>query len=291
MLFQRDINRVRKRLVERPSQVFHSNQFGDIEYRVVGQGPPVLVSHGITGGVDQAEDLVTRWHNFTPAYRFIFVSRFGYLRSSMPKGATPRAQAEAYAALLNHVGIDRVTVAGNSAGGAAAMWFAVDFPERTQGLILISSAVPGPVPEPIPKLVTKHDFLYWAAIKIVPGKLLGLLFPPSVHLTKKQRTFIVDNAFMAGMPISRRTAGIQFDSKQSNPEVNRVPYEQIRVPTLVFQASDDAREFAGGQEIARRIPDSQLVTMTGGHVLIGHDQQIRDEIDRFVEQAGSVHRR
>lgn len=121
--------------------------------------------------------------------------------------------------------------------------------------------------------------------------MLELLFPPSVHLTKKQRTIIVDNAFMAGMPISRRTAGIQFDNSQSSPEVNRIPYEQIRVPTLVFQASDDTRELAGGQEIARRIPDSRLVTMTGGHVLIGHDQQIRDEIDRFVEQTGSVHRR
>jgi pimeloyl-ACP methyl ester carboxylesterase len=209
----------------------------------------------------------------------------------MPKGATPRAQAEAYAALLDHLGIGRVIVAGNSAGGAAAMWFAVDFPARTQGLILISSAVPGPVPDPIPKLVTQYDFLYWAAIKITPGKLLGLLFPPSVHLTKKQKTFIVENAFMTGLPIPRRTAGIQFDSKQSNPEVNRVPYQQIRVPTLVFQASDDARELAGGQKIARRIPDSRLVTMTGGHVLIGHDEQIRDEIDRFVGQVTSVHRR
>jgi pimeloyl-ACP methyl ester carboxylesterase len=171
------------------------------------------------------------------------------------------------------------------------MWLAVEFPQRTQGLILISSAVPGPVPDPIPKLVTQHDFLYWAAIKIAPGKLLELLFPPSVQLTKKQRTFIVENSFMAGMPISRRTAGIQFHNRQSNPEVNRVPYEQIRAPTLVFQASDDARELAGGQQIARRIPDSRLVTMTGGHVLIGHDQQIRDEIDRFIEQAGSKHRR
>jgi len=137
----------------------HSNQFGDIEYRVVGQRPPVLVSHGITGAVDQAENLVTRWRNFTPAYRFVFVSRFGYLRSSMPNGATPRTQAEAFAALLDHLGIGPVTVAGNSAGGAA-MWFAVEFPQRTQGLILISSAVPGPVPDPIPKLVTQHDFLY-----------------------------------------------------------------------------------------------------------------------------------
>jgi hypothetical protein len=56
------------------------------------------VSHGITGGVDQAEDLATRWHNFTAAYRFVFVSRYGYLSSSMPNGATPRTQAEAFAA-------------------------------------------------------------------------------------------------------------------------------------------------------------------------------------------------
>jgi 2-hydroxy-6-oxonona-2,4-dienedioate hydrolase len=195
-------------------------------------------------------------------------------------------QAAAYAALLDELGIDRVTVAGNSAGGAAAMWFAIDFPQRTQGLILLSSAVPGPIPEPIPEFVVRHDFVYWAAIKVAPGKLLGLLFPPSVELTTDQRDFIVNNAFMSGLPISERADGIVFDNEQSNPEVNRIPYEEIRAPTLIFQASDDARELAGGQRIASRIPGSRLVTMTGGHVLIGHDQEIRDAIDRFVGQAG-----
>jgi pimeloyl-ACP methyl ester carboxylesterase len=121
--------------------------------------------------------------------------------------------------------------------------------------------------------------------------LLELLFPPSVHRTKEQRTFIVDNAFMAGCPSQDALPASSSTTGNPTPRSTAVPYEQIRVPTLIFQASDDARELAGGQQIARRIPDSRLVTMTGGHVLIGHDQQIRDEIDRFVAQAGSAHRR
>lgn len=119
---------------------------------------------------------------------------------------------------------------------------------------------------------------------------MGLLFPPTVDLTTDQRDFIVNNAFMAGLPISERADGIVSDNEQSNPEVNRIPYEEIRVPTLLFQASDDARELAGGQRIASRIPDSRLITMTGGHVLIGHDQEIREAIDRFIGQAQRVQR-
>jgi len=291
MLYRHDLGEARERLATHPSHVFHSQQYGDVEYRVVGEGPPVLISHGITGGVDQAEDLIDRWHNFTPAYRFIFVSRFGYLRSSLPTGATPRMQAGAFAALLDHLGIAEVTLAGNSAGGAAAMWFALDFPERMRGLILLSSAVPGPIPAPIPAFVVRHDLVYWAAIKIAPGKLLKLLFPRSVQLTAKQRAFIIENAFSAGLPISERADGILFDNQQSNPEVNRIPLGQIRVPTLIFQASDDARELSGGQRLQSGIPNSHLVTLTGGHVLIGHEQQIRDEIDRFIEHVETVRAR
>ena len=89
----------------------------------------MLVSHGITGGVDQAEALVTKWRNFQPyQYRFIFVSRFGYLRSDLPAEATARTQAAAYRELLDHLGVDRVFVVGNSAGGTSAMWFAIDYP-------------------------------------------------------------------------------------------------------------------------------------------------------------------
>jgi pimeloyl-ACP methyl ester carboxylesterase len=173
VLFRQDLREARSRLASIPTTIYASRH-GDIQYRVVGDGPTMLVSHGLTGGVDQAEYLVTRWRNLDERYRFLYVSRFGYLKSSLPDNATPRIQAAAYKDLLDHLGIDRVIVVGNSAGGASAMWFAIDYPERTNGLILISSAVPGPQPDAIPKLVREHDFIYWSGIKFVPDMLMGL---------------------------------------------------------------------------------------------------------------------
>ena len=133
VLFRQDLREARSRLASVPTTIYPS-QYGDIQYRVVGSGPTVLVSHGITGGVDQAEYLVTKWRNFEERYRFVYVSRFGYLKSSLPDDATPRLQAAAYKELLDHLGIERTFVVGNSAGGAAAMWFAIDYPGADQRL-------------------------------------------------------------------------------------------------------------------------------------------------------------
>jgi len=283
ILFRQDLREARSRLASIPTTIYTS-QYGDMQYRVVGSGPAVLISHGITGGVDQAEYLVTRWRNLKEQYRFLYMSRFGYLKSAVPAGATPRLQAAAYKDLLDHLGIERVTVVGNSAGGASAMWFAIDYPERTNGLILISSAVPGPQVDPIPKLVREHDFIYWAAVKSAPDMLVGLLLPKEVRatLTDDEKDFIVENAFMAALPISERTDGIVFDNEHSNPGVNDVPFERIAVPTLIFQALDDPRELRGGREMARRIPDSEFIGLTGGHFLLRHKAEIRAATAEFI---------
>jgi pimeloyl-ACP methyl ester carboxylesterase len=284
VMFNRDMADARARLKAQPTEIFRS-RYGDIEYRVSGTGPAVLVSHGITGGVDQAEALVTQWRNFRPdRYRFIYVSRFGYLGSDLPGGATARTQAAGYRDLLEYLGIDRVFIVGNSAGGPSAMWFAIDYPRRTRGLILLSSAVPGPEAEYIPELVAKHDFVYWAAVKAVPDKLLGLLLPESViaGMLEAQKDFVVRNAFTASMPISKRTDGIIFDSKVSLPGVNQVPLEQIKSPTLIFQSTDDPREDAGGKEMARRIPNSTLIGLTGGHFLLGHETEVQQANGEFI---------
>jgi pimeloyl-ACP methyl ester carboxylesterase len=283
VLFRQDLGEARSRLASIPTTIYES-RYGDIQFRVVGDGPTVLVSHGITGGVDHAEYLVTRWRNFDERYQFVYVSRFGYLKSSLPDGATPRLQAAAYKDLLDHLGIDRVIVVGNSAGGASAMWFAIDYPERTNGLILLSSAGPGPEPDAIPKLVREHDLVYWAAIKFAPDTLIGLLLPQEVRatLTDEEKAFIVENAYLAGLPISERTDGIVFDNEQSNPGVNHVPFERIETPTIIFQAIDDPRELRGGRELARRIPNSEFIGLTGGHFLFGHAKEIRSAIAEFI---------
>jgi 2-hydroxy-6-oxonona-2,4-dienedioate hydrolase len=291
LLFWQDMSAARERLSGITTDVLAS-QYGDIEYRLVGEGPTVLVSHGITGGLDSGESLVTQWRHIPDDYRFLYVSRFGYLNSSLPTDATPRLQAAAYRDLLDHLGIERTIVVGNSAGGASAMWFAIDFPERTSGVILLSSAVPGHVPDPIPQLVREHDFVYWAAVKFAPDMLIGMLLPESISatLTDEERGFIMDTAFKSSLPISERTEGIRFDNEVSVPGINDVPFERIEAPTLILQSVDDPREEEGGREMATRIPNSQYLGLTGGHFLLRHEEEIRAATAAFIAEVDNSSR-
>lgn len=280
--FRTDLRAARSRLARIPTQVY-SSKYGDIEYLLAGEGPTVLVSHGVTGGVDQGMALTHEFAMFGPQYRFLYVSRFGYLKSSLPKGASARLQAAAYKELLDHLDIDRTFVLGNSAGGPSAMWFCADYPERTKGLILASSAVPGAKVASAPDVVFKNDFAYWLAIKTVPGLLLKMFVPKSYSLTASERDFLVKNAFVAGLPISARSEGVLFDNKVSTPSVTEIPFESISAPTLIIHAADDpAPPIEGAREVAGRIPDSRLVTLDGGHLLLRHAQEIQRLTGDFI---------
>jgi len=58
-------------------------------------------------------------------YQLIAPSRFGYLRSTMPDNLTTAMQADAYAQLLDLLGIDKVVVVGISAGAWSSLQFAI----------------------------------------------------------------------------------------------------------------------------------------------------------------------
>ena len=104
--FQADVQSNRERLLSE-SDVLTTEEFGDIEYAVQGEGLPVLLVHGAGGGYDQG--LLIGDNYVGDGHRFIAPSRFGYVRSSIPEeDGSPGAQADAYAALLDTLGVERV---------------------------------------------------------------------------------------------------------------------------------------------------------------------------------------
>ncbi len=66
-------------------------QCGPIEYQEAGNGWPLLMVHGSGGGHDQG----MAWARPLTQHgvRVIAMSRFGYLRTPRPAGASPEAQA------------------------------------------------------------------------------------------------------------------------------------------------------------------------------------------------------
>lgn len=117
-------------------------------------------------------------------------SRFGYFRSDLPRDATPALQGDAFAILLDHLGIDEAVIVGYSAGGTSAFAFALRNPERTSALVLASSALPPPTADPStlsdpPRILrplmsslTRTDLPMWLVARLMPSTMHRLMGIP-----------------------------------------------------------------------------------------------------------------
>ena len=140
--YRRDIGAARARLDSVRARTVRFDD-GSVEYTDVGDGPAVLVSHGIFHGCDggqrSARDVLS-------GRRVISPSRFGYLGSSMPENPSGAAQADMFVDILDHLGIESVDVLGISAGTSAAVQLALRHPGRVGHLIVSSGNWPAAPP-------------------------------------------------------------------------------------------------------------------------------------------------
>jgi 2-hydroxy-6-oxonona-2,4-dienedioate hydrolase len=134
--YQHDIRASRERVAT--GSRLAQTPCGPIEYAVAGEGPPVMLVHGAGGGFDQGLEFGAPL--VRNGLQIIAMSRFGYLRTPLPHDASPAAQADAHACLLDALGVSRAAVIGASAGAPSAMQFALRHPARCNALVLLVPA-------------------------------------------------------------------------------------------------------------------------------------------------------
>jgi pimeloyl-ACP methyl ester carboxylesterase len=268
--------------------------FGRLEYAEAGSGRPVLMIHGTGGGFDQGLSFCRPL--IGPQHRIIAPSRFGYLRSDFPEDPSSERQADALVELLDHLGIDRIPVAGGSAGALSAISFALRHPDRCSALIAIVPAtyVPGRAVTPGPTglaedamtMMLRSDFLYWLAMSAVPDQIIGTMLATDPALlgeassAERSRVYSIMRDIM---PISRRTRGLVNDARlASNPAPMNLA--SITVPTLSISVEDDRfGTCEAARHIASEVQGARLVTYpTGGHVWVGHNDELFGEIASFL---------
>jgi 2-hydroxy-6-oxonona-2,4-dienedioate hydrolase len=269
---------------------------GPIEYAEKGTGAALLAIHGAGGGYDQglstASDLVGN------GFRVIAPSRFGYLGTPIPPDTSPAAQADAHAALLAALKVDKVIVFGISAGTLSAIELALRHPDRVAALILMVPATYAPEsPVAIERsrgsqfafwLVNAGaDFTWWATEKIAPSVLIRFLgVPPEVFTSvSKADQDRVMQIVRSVQPLSLRFPGINIDS---NPMLDRPALETISVPTLIISARDDLfNTLPAAAFAAATIPNAKLVVYErGGHLLVGHDREVSATVSEFLAKTG-----
>src|SRR4030042_265658 len=111
----------------------------DLHYVDAGNGPPLLLLHGLGGSTFGFRRLIPI---LSPRFRLLALDLkgFGYSERPLDGDYSLTAQARLAKDFLDALNIERAAVLGHSLGGAIAMRLAVDFPERVERLILVSSA-------------------------------------------------------------------------------------------------------------------------------------------------------
>jgi pimeloyl-ACP methyl ester carboxylesterase len=142
-----------------------------VHYQQVGEGPDVVMVHGITGNL-------AVWHlHIVPAlagrFRLLTYDLRGHgLSDAPPTGYSPDAMATDLHDLLDAIGIERPALVGHSYGADVALYFAGRYPERVSAVIAIESALPAM--EPVRRDDAWVGWSYW--VSALEGA--GLPVPP-----------------------------------------------------------------------------------------------------------------
>jgi 2-hydroxy-6-oxonona-2,4-dienedioate hydrolase len=289
--FRRALNSARQR-VDGQSRTLASPS-GTIEYAVAGSGPPLLMVHGTGGGFDQGLLFANRLKQ--QGRTIIAPCRFGYLRSDFPADPSLANQADGFAALLDHLGIDHLPVVGGSAGALSATAFALRHPSRCSALVLLVPAANvdgrdpvemGALQEKAVRALLSSDFLYWSLLETAPEQLIGTILATDpallakVHAAERQRAFAILSAML---PIRARAKGMLNDAVQAGSPAD-LDFARLGMPLLLISAEDDRFGTANtARKIAARVAGAELTILAdGGHIWLGHDEEVAARIARFI---------
>jgi len=275
---------------------------GRIEYAQQGRGDPLLIVHGAGGGFDQgllfARGLAEQGFNVTA------MSRFGYLRTPMPENASPAAQADAHASLLDSLHIREATIIGASAGAPSALQFAIRHPQRCRGLVLLvpltwapgdalgSVHKPARIAELMLRWLVASDAIYWMALRVARDAVIETVLgtPPSlVKAASQSEQARMNEVLRTVFPLSQRAAGLKNDALVAG-SLTRYELEEVRVPTLVIALRDDLYGmYAGARYTAEHIHSARFVSYDhGGHLWVGHQDALMEAVASFARQCSQA---
>lgn len=236
----------------------------DIHLERYGAGEKVLFIHG-AGGSGQLWYLQRQY--LAKSMEVILVDLPGHGKSGGEGCTHIDEYRDAIARLLDAEGIKKVVLGGQSMGGAIAMSFALAYPERLTGLILLGTG---------------------AKLKVFPEILEGLL-----KNKKKAVTTIVEYAFSKKSPAPVIRAGFQEMMKARKKVIYgdflscqgfdvMESLKTIETPTLVLCGTDDFLTPPKFSEfIHREIKNSRLVMIQdAGHLLM---LEKPDEVNKAIE--------
>ena len=213
-------------------------------------------------------------------FRTIVPDLYGYGYSDKPEdGVFDMGDLARHAlGLLDHLGIKKVSLVGNSMGGAIAIRFALDYPERVDKLILMA---PGGLEE-------RQVYMEMKGIRTMIANLGKPADRDSMRETFKLQLF--DEALITDAIIEERYQILKLQPKgvlgrlRVDNQEDRL--HEIKAPVLCFWGvNDNFCPVSGAIKIAERCADSRTITLSrcGHWVMVERPELFNETTARFLE--------
>ena len=235
------------------NQERHAFKSGDLTLSYLDsiKGQPLLAlhAHWMEGAtfLQLATDL-------SPDWRVIALDQRGHGYSDHSTVYTRAAYLSDIVALLDHLGLDKVAVLGNSLGGVNAYQFAARYSERVLALIV----------EDIGAIIDDDTSFALAWQGIYPTRD-ALVEKIGERLSPALATSIRETAL--GWKLTFNPEDMVASQKQLNGD-HWDDWVASRCPALLIRGRESrVSDAALFQQMAARRPRTQLVTLDGGHVV------------------------
>lgn len=241
-----------------------------------GDGLPVVLAHGL---LMDREMFAPQVAALSDRYRVVTWDERGHgLTEAAPEDFSYWDSVEDLRALLDHLGIGRAVIGGMSQGGFVSLRFALRYPERVIGLILLNTQAGGESEEAGPRYETMLG--YWEANGIndliadgIATVIIGTDRPESAAWREKWRNRPLDEP--------RRI----FRTLVSREDVTH-RLGEIDVPALVVHGEDDvAIPIERAETLAGSLPGARpLVRVPGAaHAAnLTHPEPVNEAISAFL---------
>lgn len=239
-------------------------ELGDvtIHYQSRGSGTPVI---GIMGFALDQRYWAAQIPPVTRNNRFITFDNRGVGRSTGHTTYTMDEMADDAYRLLQHLEIDKAVVFGMSMGSAIAQRLVLDHPDIASGLILGMTFA-----RPLEFMRRQHQLSRELIGALGPESLMQAslirMFSPQFFEMGREMVDQIAGAFLADGSVipSADVLNAQLTALDKHDTLADLP--SIKCPTLVLGAKmDQMVPYIGSVEVARAIPNAELVTFETGH--------------------------
>lgn len=241
----------------------------DLYYEVHGQGPALVFAHGGGGSHlswwQQVSEFAQRYKVITFDHR-----SFGQSRD-VPDGPGPHAFVQDLTALLDHLGVEKAVVAGQSMGGWTVCGFAAAHPERTSALILCDTT--GGIDSPV---AAKSQASTQERARGNLSEILKSAYARSYPERQPAMCFLYQQISALNTHTTPNLVKVLFSVKN---DIRAIVEHQI--PTLLLVGEEDVLAPPEAMaSIAAQIPQAQFVTVPQA----GHSAyfECADEFNRLV---------